>query len=202
MAVSHQGQPQTSIHLDSLYPLSTIDPFKQGQSGFYNGYVVGRTDVARRIAGLVPARFVNRATNVTSSWTISNNGGTNTFTQGLSDPFGGTGAASISNNTSNDNTITMGSVNGYTPATGDWIVAGIWAQGLAQTGDSFVLGCPGNPTNSTSYVYKSFGMIKGDGQWQYIWMAQKMVSGPSSAVCNLVHFNNTSLLHSTGQLYM
>src|SRR6202021_1488025 len=31
---------------------SVPTPLKQGQVGFFNGYVVGETDVARRIAGL------------------------------------------------------------------------------------------------------------------------------------------------------
>ena len=84
---------------NSFIGIYSSDPLQQGQSGFFNGYIVGKTDVARRIAGLVPSRFVNRASCSTSSWTVSNPGGTQTFTQNLSDPFGGTGAASVSNST-------------------------------------------------------------------------------------------------------
>ena len=166
-----------------------IDPLKQGQSGFFNSYVVGRTDVARRIAGLVPTRFTNNGYSSTSSWTFSNASGAQTFTQGLSDPFGGTGAASISSSSATQENLKAGGV-GYVPNAGDWIVAGIWAKGLAQT-NSFVTGCPGNPSTTYSYTYNNYGMIVGDGQWQYLWVAEKVASGSATTICDLVHFTNT-----------
>ena len=79
---------------------------------------------------------------------------------------------------------------GYTPNAGDWIVAGIWAKGLAQT-NSFVTGCPGNPSTTYSYTYNNYGMIVGDGQWQYLWIAEKVASGSATTVCDLVYFTNT-----------
>ncbi len=170
--------------------IATSSPLVQRQSGFDNGYVVGKTDVARRIAGIVPARFVNYGYSNPSNWTYTNTSGSQTFTPGLSDPFGGTGAASISSSSATRETLKAGGVS-YHPNAGDWIIAGIWAKGLAQTGASFVTGCPGNPSTFYSVTYFNGGMITGDGQWQYIWIAEKVASGSATNICDLVYFSNT-----------
>ena len=173
---------------DTFSPFAT-DPLKQGQQGFYNGYLVAKTDVARRLAGFTPGRFTNLANSASSDWTFTNTGAASVLTPSLSDPFGGTGAAKIANSTANDNTLTLG-LTSYTSAIGDWVVTGVWGENLAQTGDSFVQGCPGQPTYNSSYTYKAFGPFKGDGQWQFLWMAQKMSTVTSGNICALVHFNS------------
>ena len=186
---SHPSGPATNLNPvgNTFTPFAT-GPLKDGQSGFFNSYVVGRTDVARRISGLIPSRFVNKGFSSTSSWVIQFPT-TVTFTQGLADPFGGTGAASVSNSNSGQNTVKTGST-GYTPNAGDWIVAGIWGIGLAQK-NSFVTGCPGSPSVTFSYTYNNYGMNAGDGQWQYIYTAEKVASGSATSVCALVDFTDT-----------
>jgi hypothetical protein len=91
------------------------------------------TNVVRRISGVVPVRFSNitRPLTATASWSYTNLGGRQTLTQGLSDPFGGTGAASIASTSATQELLSMGGCSAYTPAAGDWIVIGVWEKGWA-----------------------------------------------------------------------
>jgi hypothetical protein len=164
-----------------------ISPLRQRQSGFFDNYVVGQTDVARRIGGLVPSRFANQASSNTANWTFSSG---STFRQGLPDPFGGTGAAKIAWTNSVQQNLSMGPLIPYTPVAGDWIVAGVWSQGIAQNGDNFLIGCNGYPIPTLSSTFLNNGMIVGDGQWQYLWIASKVASGPATNICATVHYSN------------
>jgi hypothetical protein len=76
------------------------------------------------------------------------------------------------------------------PAAGDWIIAGVWAQNLAQTGTSFNTGYYGQPSPTFSATFANYGMIVGDGQWQYLWIAEKVASGASTSVCASAIFTN------------
>jgi hypothetical protein len=184
--------PATIINppLNSLLT-NTVSPRKQGQAGFFNGYMVGNTDLARRVAGLVPNRFTNYGLSETSSWKFPVGSAGVTFKQGLTDPYGGTGAASVAYNTSSNNVVQMGIYGPYTPAVGDWFVAGVWAKGLAQTGTSFNTSCYGVAAPTYSNTFSDLGMLVGDGQWQYLWIAQKVgATAPSTDVCVDANFSN------------
>ena len=181
--------PATIINQDNqIAAHQTVSPLIQGQSGFFNGYVVGQTDVARRIAGLVPTRFTNKAFSNSSNWGYSAG---STFTQNISDPFGGTGAAKIAWSTSSQQTIQLSPLNPYLPVAGDWIVAGAWTQGVAQTGGrALFTQCMDYPASKMSATLTNFGAMVGDGQWQYLWLASKVASGSATNVCVSVYYNN------------
>jgi hypothetical protein len=183
--------PATSINpTANTFVSNTISPLRQRQTGFFDGYAVGLTDVGRRIAGLVPARFANNGSSSTASWSFPITRSGVTFTQNLRDPYGGTGAAKVAYNVSSQNVVQMGGV-AYTPKAEDWIVAGVWAQGLAQNGSSFNTNCYGQPVPTFSTTYFNNGMIVGDGQWQYLWIAEKIASGSATAACVDAVFTNT-----------
>src|SRR4029077_10163438 len=159
-----------------------VSPLRNRETGFFNSYLVGQSDVARRISGLVPARFPNKAATKTSNWTYTNYSGIQTFKQGLTDPFGGTSAASISSSSSPMEVLSMGDCVPYTPTAGDWIVAGVWAKGLQPPGNAFKIGCYGYPTPTPSTSYQFGGAVAGDGQWNYIWTAFKVASGSATYI--------------------
>jgi hypothetical protein len=168
--------------------IRTISPTREGQSGFFNSYVVGRTDVARRIAGLIPTRFTNHALSSTSSWIFPQGSTGVSFTQGLTDPYGGTNAASVAFSSSSQQVVQMGGL-AYTPNAGDWVVLGVWGKGLAQN-NSLNTNCWGQPVPTFSESFLNSGMIVGDGNWQYLWVAEKVASGSATYVCADVNFTN------------
>ena len=183
--------PATIINPDQQNTLFQTTSFlRQKQSGIFNNYLVGLTDVARRATGLVPLRFPNKAASSPASWAFPQGSGGVTFTRGLTDPYGGMGAAKVAFNSATQQLVEMGCVP-YAPIRGDWIVAGVWAQNLAITGTSLNTGAYGYPSPAFSYVYTNHGMIVGDGQWQYLWVAEKVASGSSTNVCVSANFTNT-----------
>jgi hypothetical protein len=149
--------------------VSAASPLRQGQLGFWANSVVGQTDVARRNDVLVAARFLNRASSNTSTW-VSQDPTKSTITLGLTDPFGGTGAAKIVHNVSGTTGFAISNPGySYTSAVGDWIIAGIWEQGLG--GDNN-LQLPGTGlTYSTIYQDNSYLF---EDRWSFRWKAFKV----------------------------
>jgi hypothetical protein len=160
----------------------TTSPLRSGQVGFFNNYVNGQTNVARRISGVVPVRFGNKAATATASWSYTNLGGRQTLTQGLSDPFGGTGAASIASTSATEELLSMGGCSAYTPAAGDWIVIGTWEKGWAPSNTYLTATCYGYGFPTTSAIYQNKGQITGDGNWEFIWTAFKVASGSATNI--------------------
>ena len=165
---------------NATFRASAFSPIQQGQVGFFNGYVVGETDVARRIAGLVPVRFVNLAASNPALWTTGDP--RNTITLGQADPFGGSYAAMATNTPAmgfQDFYLTSPSCGAwYTPAAGDWIIAGAWVKGDSPLGVTALAFC-GYRGPATSYKAQNDGEMKGDGQWQWQWKAEKISGGPA-----------------------
>jgi hypothetical protein len=161
-----------------------ISPVLSRQTGFFNGYMVGETDSARRIAGFVPVRFKNLAVSNSSSWVATQYSGATTLSTGQSDPFGGTSATKASSTTAINEGMYFSKAcqaTQYTPNAGDWIIAGAWIKGDSRTtiqglGLSFC-GYP-QPTFSNK-VYQQ-GMLQGDGQWSWQWLAYKVSGGPAT----------------------
>ena len=60
----------------------------------------------------------------------------------------------------------------YTPKAGDWIVLGVWGKGLAQH-NSLNTNCWGQPVPTFTESFLNSGMIVGDGNWQYLWVAKR-----------------------------
>jgi hypothetical protein len=169
---------------------NTVSPLRQGQTGFFGGYEVGNTDAGRRLAGLVPSRFENNAKVDTSTWVYPVSG--TTFTQGLTDPFGGSKAASISYNAAGLQILSMGPTTSYKPTANDWIVVGVWAKGGWPRAGTLGPGCSGYGLPKFSSSFGNDGLQKGDGQWQYLWKAYKVASsGSATTLCAGGVYNNS-----------
>ena len=168
-------------------------PLRQGQTGFFDGYVVGQSNSARRIAGLVPTRFANKVSTDSANWECCR-GGTSgvTFTPRQTDPFGGTGAAKVSQVSSVNNRISFGCTGGYAPTPGDWIVEGVWVKGYPPT-NSFLgsnVNCYGSPGLSFSLWYFNKSLDSDPGEWTYWWNAYKVAKGIPTSLGFGAEFNN------------
>ena len=164
------GPVQGPAYLFSMVQSGTLSPLKQQQYGINSNYLVGETDVARRVAGFVPIGFSNLAFSNPSSWTTS--AGTVSITTGVADPFRGTGAATLTSTAGG--TVNLSGIVPKPGTAGDWFIAGIWVQGggWAPAGENYLLaGCPGYGSIGDAATYFNGGLQTGDGQWQYIWIA-------------------------------
>jgi hypothetical protein len=174
--------PATIINPTGGIPYQLVSPLRQGQTGFIGGYVIGETDVARRIAGLIPARYVNRAASDPATWTYTNADGKQFLTRGKTDPFGGSSAASISSSSSKQEAISLGACSAYRPTKGDWIVVGIWEKGWPPTNTYLTATCYGYGFPKVSATFQNKGLLTGEGQWTYQWAAFKVESGPDTQI--------------------
>jgi hypothetical protein len=183
--------PATVINPD-VFGSQTASPLKLGESGFFNNYVVGETDVARRISELVPARFTNKASTHTASWTFPLGSKGVTFKQGANDPFGGTEAAKISFNTSALQGVQMGPcTSAYTPSAGDWIVQGVWVKGWPPASINFPTpNCYGYPVPTFSASYANKALVSDAGEWTFWWNAFKVSGGSATYLAANGSFND------------
>jgi hypothetical protein len=178
---------------NATFRSSVPSPIQLGQVGFFNGYLVGETDVARRIAGLVPVRFVNLAASNPALWTTGDP--RNKIMLGQADPFGGsyagmaTTAPAMGFQYLHLTSPTCGAW--YTPKAGDWIIAGAWVKGDRPLGVTALEFC-GYPSPVTSYKAQNDGQMKGDGQWQWEWKAEKISGGTAAPVGYYAQFSSSS----------
>jgi hypothetical protein len=186
---SYISGPAVVINPD-VAAVSTISPLWQRQVGFFNNYVVGQSDVARRISGLVPARFANKANTNSVFWKYTNYAGTQSLRHGLSDPFGGTGAASVSSSSPHQENLSLGSCTEYTPNAGDWLIVGVWGIGMSPNTQTISASCYGYPFPKVKSTYINSGRESGDGQWQYQWQAYKVEGGTATMVGTNVVFSD------------
>jgi hypothetical protein len=173
--------PGTIIN-PAYFNSTTVSPKRQRETGFFNNYVEGETDVARRISGLVPSRFENKAATNPSRWSLVLSRGV--LKSGVTDPYGGTGAATVTSTSSGTDpqNLQMGTCTPYTPTAGDWIVVGVWGKNIGPTYVTVNASCFGYGFPAVSATYTNPGLQAGDGQWQYQWQAYKVSGG---AVTNI-----------------
>jgi hypothetical protein len=165
---------------------TVIDPLRQGQLGFIGNNIVGQTDVARRNDALVAARYLNRASANTATWSSSDPGNT-TITTGLTDPFGGTGAARFTHNIAGTaGTIISNPGFSYTSAVGDWVITGIWEQFM--NGDNN-LQLPGTGLTSSTF-FQDNGMGFED-RWVFRWRAFKVSNAVTVSLFLNIQYSNT-----------
>jgi hypothetical protein len=167
--------------------VSIATPLRQGQLGFWANNVVGQTDVARRNDVLVAARFLNRASSNTATW-VSSDPSNTTITTGLTDPFGGTGAAKATHKVAGTANFNMGAPLRYTSAVGDWIIVGLWEMGLGGDGNltTHVSGC-GSPTNSMIYQDNAYLF---EDRWSFRWKAFKASNVVTTCIQTTVQIGN------------
>jgi hypothetical protein len=164
---------------------TTISPLRAGEYGLTSGYLIGETDAARRLSALVPVRFANLAYSNPSGWTTSV--GTVSITTGVADPFGGTGAATLTSAAGGQ--VNLSPVTSESGVAGDWWVYGAWVQGggWAPSAQTYLQNvCPTHGGFLYSANYANGGLQIGDGQWQYVWVAGKISTGAGSACISAV----------------
>lgn len=166
------------------FTAQAISPILSRQTGFFNGYMVGETDSARRIARLVPVRFKNLAVSNASSWVATQYSGATTLSTRQPDPFGGTSATKASSTSATNEGMyfsTACQATHYTPKPGDWIIGGAWIKGDSRTSiNGLGLSFCGFPQPEFSNKVYQQGMLQGDGQWSWQWLAYKVSGGPAT----------------------
>jgi hypothetical protein len=178
-----------AIALNSNSNTSGATPLRQGQIGFFSTNIVGQTDVARRNDALVAARFLNRASSNTATWT-SNDAAKSTIRTGLTDPFGGTGAAKIVHNVAGTANFNLGSSFPYTAAVGDWLVFGVWEQGMG--GDINLNNQPSGCGGLTASQYYQDNGYQYEDRWSFRWKAQKMSTATSTCIQVVIKYSNVT----------
>jgi hypothetical protein len=178
----------TSV-LNSQSNTSAASPLRQGQIGFFLNSIVGQTDVARRNDALVAARFLNKASSNTATW-VSNDPTNSTITTGITDPFGGTGAAKIVHNIAGTASFLLGPAVPYTSTIGDWIIVGVWEMGMGGDGN-LTPNYPGYGALTYSAGQQDNGMAYED-RWSFRWKAFKIGNAPGA------QFIQADVQYSTG----
>jgi len=183
-----------------------VSPILSRQTGFFNGYMVGETDSARRIAGLVPVRFKNLAVSNSSSWVATQYSGATTVSPGQSDPFGGTSATKASSTSAMNEGMYFSEAcqaTQYTPNAGDWIIGGAWIKGDSRTSiNGLGLSFCGFPQPTFSNKVYQQGMLQGDGQWSWQWLAYKVSGGPATYFSLYCQFSTSAVTAYGPVLYI
>ena len=157
---------------------ATESPAQMGQVGFFNGYVVGQDDAARRNFGPVAIRFPNIAPQVPTEWLpqvgIS-------VTPGILAPDGTYGAGKAVDVQLQASVIFFAS-NQTAVAVGDYFIGGAWI--LSLNG-----GFAGSPTTAINFGLNtsgfsdsgsSHGAVSGQNQWSWQWFIYKVTSATNS----------------------
>jgi hypothetical protein len=156
--------------------ITTATPLRQGQLGFWSNSIVGQTDVARRNDALVAARFLNKASSNTATW-VSSDPSNSTITTGLTDPFGGTGAAKIVHNVAGTANFLLGPSFSYTSTIGDWLIVGVWELGMGGDNPLGGINTPGNGALAAGVIYQDNAYLFED-RWSFRWKAWKISNTP------------------------
>jgi hypothetical protein len=168
---------QSSIVLNS----QRISPLRQGAVGFANGHVVGQVDDARRNFPPVGVRFQNIASQIPSSWKLTQYcGNSKLITEGVHAPDGSQNAArAASDCASPANTLVFYQQN-QPIQIGDYFISGVWVRSVA--GNGFA-GSPVNPLQLSinSKGYSTIGLARGaiesgDGEWVWVWSVLKVTA--------------------------
>ena len=173
--------PSTSINPE--LPPGTVmnhSPLSQRQSGIFHNYLIGQTNVARRLGGLVGTRVANAASSNPSGWGAAYGSSGIRVTTGLTDPFGGSGAASVTTSSGSQTLSFNGtSYPSWSGSVGDWVVGGVWVKNASNNGALSISSCPTGSsvlysttiTNSGELVNNSSGIVD---SWEFVWVAGKV----------------------------
>lgn len=181
------GRVQT---VDTAAVLNT--PGEQNQFGMMRSKYYGPHDAGRRSAGLAAARYVNLATQDTSTWGAKT--GSATVTTGQKDIAGGTNAAKLSTGAGNQTRQIYRATPGAL-AIGDWYVGGAWVRtdttvsaalaplSLSVTAGgsgTWVMGTTRNPADDSPIPRQ---------QWEWVAIAGKITAGSGGLPEVIFQFN-------------
>jgi hypothetical protein len=183
---------------------TTDSPLKQGQIGFFHNRVVGTTDAARRLFGVVGVRYPNLAHSSSQSWTLNSVRGGARIKAGVPAPDGTTGAARASQESGSQNALIY--YRGTQPiAVGDYFIAGVWTK--AQSGYNGGLGNftlqVGRGLDYTS-GYSQAAPYRGDGEWEWLFSVQKVTDavGNSGEVLIASYFGTEQPITAYGPILL
>ena len=175
------------------------NPALNGWVGTMNGYLMGNTDLARRLIAITPNPYTNQLTTPPSTWSVAPGAGGSLSIVSSADPFGGSQAGTVTS-TGVNNLVFASSYPTYTGAIGDWLVAGVWVRNYgANTGTVFGA-CPTAGGITFSKQIGSSGYMSTSNvvdEWEYVWVAGKVATISGTRACFLMHFVNGQ----SGQFY-
>jgi hypothetical protein len=156
-----------------------VSPLRQGQTGFFDGHVVGAADNTQRSFAPTAVRFTNWATTSALTWTYT--GGRNTtFTSGITAPDGTSGAAQASFTGAAPQSLYFYPPTNRKISIGDYFIGGVFVR--SQTGNGYAGGTPIQIVVSGTGAGVSCRNVRnpvaGDGQWDWVYEICKVTSAP------------------------
>jgi hypothetical protein len=157
----------------------TVSPLRQGQTGFFDGHVVGAIDNTQRSFAPTAVRFPNWAITSAPKWTFT--GGRNTtFTSGITAPDGTSGAAQASVTGASWQSLYFYPPTNRAISIGDYFIGGVFVR--SQTRNGYTGG------SAMQIVVSGMGAgiscrnirntVTGDGQWDWVYEICKVVTAP------------------------
>jgi hypothetical protein len=153
-------------------------PASMGQVGFFDGYVVGQTDVARRNFGPVAIRFPNIAAQIPSSWVLDHDV---TVVSGIPAPDGTNGAGQANVAVPVQESVNFFANNQTSIAVGDYFIGGAWLRSLSATG-----GYSGGSATTAIFLNLNQGnavsgetqgaISSGENEWTWQWLIYKLTT--------------------------
>jgi hypothetical protein len=168
---------------------STKTPLQLKQSNTTASYPAG--SFSQRNMTLVPQRFTDYGITNSASWSIT--AGSITVTGGQTDPYGGTGAASLVS--AGGGTVSLSTSTFVSGNLGDWWIFGAWFKNGGWfpniNGTYLAMGCPGfgGIGYNQSDFYGSTSDYADDGQWHWVWQAAKSNGTFSAHTCSNLTVN-------------
>jgi hypothetical protein len=168
--INTQG-PMNVIASDYDLNYDSISPLQKGQTGFFNGHMVGADDSITRLFAPAAVRFTNLA--VTNMARVTTSGDT-TVTTGVLSPDGTTSAATFTS-TSGTRYAYLYPQTSTRVSVGDYFIGKVWTTGgnnpllINAVGTGFGEFCQILPT-----------IAGGDGQWDFVEVVCKVTAAPRS----------------------
>jgi hypothetical protein len=158
---------------------ATLSPLRQGQTGFFNGHVVGAIDNTQRSFSPTAVRFANVATTSALKWTFTGDRNS-TFTPGIIAPDGTSGAAEASATGALPESLYLYPPTNRTIFVGDYFVGAAFVR--SRTANGYVGGTPIQIVVSGTGVQTSCrgvsNTVAGDGQWDWVYEICKVIAAP------------------------
>jgi hypothetical protein len=171
-------------------------PLRQGQTGFFNGHVVGQDDNIGRSFSPTTVRYPNLASTSPLNWTVLS--GTATITE-VTDMTGKANAGHIVYGSGGQPGTAMYYAANTPVVIGDSWMFSAWIRSATANGYSgntpieFLLNANGYGTGdycngSTTSIIVTNGLQTGDGNWERVWGICNVTANPTNAGIALVAY--------------
>ena len=161
--------------------VTTTSPLASQQNGIFHSYLIGQTNVARRLNGFSSVRATNQVNSSSSGWGAAQSSSGVTVTTGVIDPYGGTGAGSVVISSGTQTLSFTGSTyTHWTGSLGDWVVGGVWVKNFNTNAGLAISACPSESSVAYSSTVSNHGgelLNNASGivdSWEFVWVAGKV----------------------------